>query len=241
MFSLRSFASSLAAAVLCVPALHAAPAEVRPPSTVEVTAESQVEVPADLAVLDFGVVTQAPTAAAAARQNSERMDGVLAAVRKALGAKAQLSTGTYSLRPDYAPPVPRDSGAPRVIGYTASNIVQLKTAELARLGDVIDLAIKAGANQVQRIAFTLNDSGAPHREALRDAVLKARGEAEAIAAAIGLKVTGVYSVVEQDTGVVRPLMREAMMARAESAPATPVEPGLIQVRARIVLTVEVAR
>jgi hypothetical protein len=36
-------------------------------------------------------------------------------------------------------------------------------------------------------------------------------------------------------------MREAMMARVDGAGATPVEPGSVPVRARVVLTVEIAR
>jgi len=202
-------------------------------------AETEVEVAPDLAVLDFGVVTQATTAAAAASQNSERMEAMLAAVRKALGPKARLSTGTYALRGNYT--TPRDGSEPRIAGYTATNVMQLKTAELARLGEVIDIAVWAGANQVQRIAFTLSDPAAAHHLALRDAVLKARSEAEVIAAALGVRIGTFHSLVEQDVGQVRPLMRNAMVGQAQSASVTPVEPGLIQVRARVVLTVLVER
>lgn len=221
------------------PAAHAAATESQPPSSIEVTAEAEVDVAPNLAVLDFGVMTQAPTAAAAAGQNSERMAAVLAAVRKTLGANARITTGTYTLRGNYT--TPRDGSAPRVTGYTATNVVQLKTSELARLGDVIDIAVQAGANQVQRIAFTLSDPAAPHRDALREAVLKARAEAEVIATALGLKISAFHSIVAQDMGQVRPLLRSAMVAQAESAPVTPVEPGLIQVRARVVLTMLVER
>lgn len=220
-------------------AVHAASAESRPASSIEVTAEAEVDVAPNLAVLDFGVVTQAPTAAAAAGQNSERMEAVLAAVRKALGANARITTGTYTLRGNYT--TPRDGSAPRIAGYTATNVIQLKSSELARLGDVIDIAVQAGANQVQRIAFTLSDPAAPHRDALREAVLKARAEAEVIATALGLRISAFHSIVAQDMGQVRPLLRSAMVAQAESAPVTPVEPGLIQVRARVVLTMLVER
>ena len=221
-------------------AAGAASAEPRRPPSIEVTADAEVEVPPDLALLDFGVTTQAETAAAAAKQNSERMSAVLGAVRKALGPSARLSTGTYALRPDYA--VARNGTAPpKITGYTATNVIQLRTAELPRLGEIIDLAIKAGANQVQRVTLTLSDAAPAQREALRDAVLKARGKAEAIAAALGLTISGVYTVVEQDFAPVRPLMRSAMVAQAEAAPVTPIESGLIQVRARVALTVEVAR
>jgi uncharacterized protein YggE len=210
----------------------------RPSSSIEVAAEAEVEAPADVAVIDLGVVTRAPTAAAAARDNGERMQAVLARVRTALGAKAQLSTGIYALNPVYSSP--RDGTEPRLTGYSATNVIHVKTNELTRVGEVIDVAIQAGANQVQRIAFTLSDQTGPRDAALRNAVLKARHEAEVIAAALGVKISGFRSAVVQDTGVVRPLMREAMMARADGAAATPVEPGSVPVRARVVLTVEIA-
>lgn len=233
--------SVLVAAGLMVAAQFANGASVEPrrPPTIEVTADAEVEVPPDVAVLDFGVTTRAETAAAAARQNGERMAVVIAAVRKALGPSTRLSTGTYALHPDYA--VARDGTPPRITGYTATNVVQLKTAELARVGEIIDTTIKAGANQVQRIALTLTDTAPAHRQALREAVLKARAKAEAIATALGLTISGVYTVTEQDPAPVRPLMRSAMVAQAESASTTPIESGVIQVHARVALTVEVTR
>jgi hypothetical protein len=46
--------------------------------------------------------------------------------------------------------------------------------------------------------------------------------------------------VAQDVGEVRPLFREAMVARSDAA-ATPVEPAVIHVRARVVLTLTIER
>jgi uncharacterized protein YggE len=223
--------------LLCCTARAAQP-DARPASSIEVSAEAEVEVAADVALIDVGVVTRAPTATAAARENGERMQAVLARIRNAFG-KAQLSTGMYALNPIYS--APRDGTEPKVTGYSASNVIHVKTSELTRVGDLVDISIQAGANQVQRIAFTLSDQTGPRDTALRDAVLKARHEAEIIAAALGVKITGFHSVVVQDSGVVRPLMREAMMARVDAAAATPVEPGSVPVRARVVLTVEIAR
>ena len=229
------------AVLLVVAPLSAGAAERRTPNnSIEVTGDARVEAPANLALLDFGVTTQADTAAAAARLNSERMEAVLAAVRRTLGAEARISTGAYSVRPVYAVQ-PRESGPPRVTGYEASNVAHLKTTALARVGETIDAAVSAGANQVQRLAFTLSDDRAQRREALRAAVLEAREKAQAIAAALGANAGAVRWVVEQDVGVVQPLVRQAMAMRAESAPLTPVEPGLVEVRARVVLNVEIAR
>ena len=237
MVNLRSL--TLAALFVVAP-FPAAAGERRAPNSIEVTAEARVEAPANLALLDFGVTTQADTAAAAARANSERMEAVLAAVRRTLGADARISTGAYSVRPVYAVQ-PREGGPPRVTGYEVSNVAHLKTAALTRVGETIDAAVGAGANQVQRLAFTLSDDRAQRREALRAAVVEAREKAQAIAAALGAAAGAVRWVVEQDVGVVQPLLRQAMAMRAESGPPTPVEPGLVEVRARVVMNVEIAR
>ncbi|MPZ43312.1 MAG: DUF541 domain-containing protein [Betaproteobacteria bacterium] len=205
---------------------------------IEVTGEAEVRVSPDTAQLAFGVTTRADNAAAAAQQNATRMEAVLDAVRKALGSGAQIGTGTYSLRAEHSSP--RDGTPARVTGYTASNIVRLETRELDRLGELIDVATQAGANQVQRIGFTLSDPAAARRGALRDAVADAQAEAEAIAAALGTTLGPVQSVVEQEMGPIRPFMQDAVMARAEAA-ATPIEPGMVSVRSRVLVRIQIAR
>jgi uncharacterized protein len=210
-------------------------AETRALPAIEVSGRGLVEAPPDLALLDFGVMTRAPTAEAAARENSIRMDAAVAAVRKALGPKAQIRTGSYALRPEHV--FPREGGVPKVTGYVATNVMQLRTPELARLGEIIDLAIKAGANQVQRVAFTLSDQSGAQRQALEQAVVQARSKAHSIAAALGLKLGPIHTIVEHELGDVRPLMLDAAVARAEVAPVTPLEPGLIEVRARVALSI----
>jgi uncharacterized protein len=225
---------TLCALLLPAIALGAA-GETRPTRSIEVTGEARVDVPPDLALADFGVVTQAETAEAAARENSSRMDRVVAALRKTAGADAQISTGAYSIRPVYTNP--NQKSEPRISGYNVSNTVHVRTKGLARFGALIDAAVQAGANQVQRLTFTLSDDSEPRRTALGRAAAQAREKAQSIAAALGLKPGRVQSVVEQDIGGVRPLIREAYAMQA-APPPTPIEPGAVEVRARVVLTVE---
>jgi uncharacterized protein YggE len=222
--------------VLLLPAVAlAAVGETRPARSIEVTGEARVDVPPDLALADFGVVTQAETAEAAARENSSRMERVVAALRKTAGPDAQISTGAYSIRPVYT--TPKERSEPRISGYNVTNSVHVRTKGLARFGALIDAAVQAGANQVQRLTFTLSDDSEPRRTALGRAAAQARDKAQSIAAALGLKAGRIQSVVEQDLGGVRPLVREAYAVQA-APPPTPIEPGAVEVRARVVLTIE---
>ena len=228
----------LAAVLLFALHVSAFAAESRVPSTIEVTAEAEVEAMPDMAIVELGVVAQAQTAAAAAQRNAEQMQAVLGALRKALGADTRIETSAYSVNPDYTRP--REGGSTQVVGYTARNTVRVMLNDLTRVGAVVDTAVKAGGNQVQRVTFTLREPATAQNEALRKAVQTARDKAHTAAAALGLQVTGIYNLVVQETGGVRPLFQEAAtFARAEAAAPTPVEPGRIQVRSRVTLTVRV--
>jgi len=205
---------------------------------IEVTALAEIKAAPDLAILEFGVVTRAETAAAAAQQNSTGMTSVLASLRQSIGPQARIGTGTYSLRTEYAPN--REGGEPRIGAYVANNNVRLETPELSRLGEFIDLAIKAGSNQVQRISFALSDPAKVRRIALREAVVQARSDAEAMATALSVKLGPVQSITNQEMGPVRPFMQDATVARG-SPVTTPIEPGQVSVQARVVVRLQIVR
>lgn len=206
------------------------------PPSIRVTGEATVTVQPDQARIDIGVTTQAQTAQAAAADNAQRLETALAELRRALGAGAEIKTISYSLNPDYR--YPKDGGKPTITGYTATNVVRVTLNDLTRVGQAIDAATRSGANQVHRLQFTLKDEQAAQSQALRAAAVKAKAEAEALAQALGLKIARVLSVVESSEGV-QPIMRDVMLARAEAAAPTPVEPGAIEVRAAVTLTVEI--
>jgi len=204
--------------------------------SVRVTGEATIVAAPDQAQIDFGVTTQAQTSHAAATENAQRAGAVLAALGRALGSKADIKTISYSLNPDYR--YPRDGGRPTIAGYTANNIVQVKTDKLEEVGQVIDTAMAAGANTIHRLQFSLKNKDTVVAQALRQAAMEAKSKAEALASALGLKILRVLSVSEQGPIAV-PIM-ERMIARAESAAAqTPIEPGTIEVRATVALTAEV--
>jgi len=210
------------------------------PATIQVTGQAQVSKTPDRVYIDIGVTTQAQKSEAAASENAARLSSVLAAVKAAAGPSAQLTTAQYSINPNYN--YPRDGGSPTLVGYTATNVVQVRLDDLRMIGKVIDGAARAGSNNVQDIRFALRDEETPRREALREAALNARQEADTLAGALGLRVVRVLSVEEQSPAAFRPLVyaQSMQLARAEAAPATPVEPGTVALNATVTLTMEVA-
>jgi hypothetical protein len=120
-------------------------------------------------------------------------------------------------------------------------VVQVRLDDLGRVGRVIDAATQAGSNNVQDIRFALRDEEMPRAEALREAAQNARRDADALAAALDLRVVRIRAVGEEAPEVrPMPLYAQRMSVAAAAAPATPVEAGTIDVSATVNLTVEVA-
>lgn len=209
------------------------------PATIQVTGRAKVSQIPDRVYIDIGVTTQAAKSEAAAARNASRLSAVVAALKRAAGPGAQLTTTEYSIAPNYN--YPRDGGTPTIVGYTVSNVVRIRLDDLHKIGAVIDAATQAGSNDVRDISFALRDERAPRNEALREAALDARQDAEVLAGALGVRIVRVLSVSEASpaVGPILPQTRQ-FTARVAAAPATPVEAGTIDINATVSLTVEVA-
>ena len=182
-------------------------------------AEGKVTAVPDLALLTLEVETQAPQAEAAAQENARRADTLLKALKQALVPDDQVKTLGYRLSPVYAP---KDKTAPPEIkGYQAVHRFQVKVKGPARLGAIIDLALKNGASGVNGPVWAHSRLEELQREAAVAALERARRLAEALAQAQGLKIKGVEKI---STGVhFIPIegRRDEAMAPGAAAPPPP--------------------
>lgn len=217
---------------------RAQPSEKRTgPPSVTASGEAVITVEPDQAEIDIGVVTQAKNAPDAARENADKLARVVTEIKKTLGKGDEVKTASYSLNPNYRYP---QGGKAELVGYTATNILRIRTGTLANVGKLIDGAMQSGANTIHRLIFNLKDEQNAQLQALRLASAKAKAKAEAMAEAMGLRVIAVLSITEGDRGV-RPIVvareRGAQMAATTAAP-TPVEAGTVEVRSSVTLTAE---
>jgi uncharacterized protein YggE len=206
------------------------------PRVIRVTAEATVHAVPDLAEIDLGVMTEAVTASEAASENAKRVDKVLGAIRGLAGVKAELKTVGYSVSPRYAES--KGGRPPAVAGYAAENVVRVRTGDLTQVSALIDAATGAGANDVRGLQFSRKDEDAVRAQALREAVAKAKLEAETIADSLGVKIGRVISAeTSAEPPIGRPMMAMAMKGAGE-ATHTPVEPGTIDMHASIAIAFE---
>ena len=218
---------SILAAALLLAAVPAAAqtGEVRPISgtRLDVVAAGEVTRVPDLVRINAGVVTQAPTAVEAIRQNAARMEAVRAALRGAGIADRDIQTSSVSLNPNYRY---AENQPPRLIGYQAANEVNVRFRDIARSGPILDALVAQGANQINGPMLTIDRPEEALDEARMQALTNARARAETYARSLGMRVARILSVSEAGIGPM-PLARVGMvrgMAANQDA-ATQIVPG----------------
>jgi uncharacterized protein YggE len=224
---------ALLAVLLLAPA---AAAQGAPPATVTVTAEATATGKPDVTNMDLSVVSEGKTAQAAAADNTRKMERLLAVLKKEVQPGGEVKTADYAVEPRYGPSTTQ--GPTLVVGYTVSNTLRVKLAGTAAAGKIIDLALKEGGNELRQVTFSIADPEPLHVQAVHAAVAKARRDADAIAGALGLRVTGVLSATEGQQGG-RPIPF-AQIAATKAAAAVPFEPGAVDVAAAVTVVFSTA-
>jgi uncharacterized protein YggE len=230
----RIIVSSLMA-VLAVAGLNLAPAlgaEPPSPPSISVSAEGKVMAIPDLARLTLEVETQTATAAAAAQENAQQADRVLQALKKVLKPEDKVRTLGYQLIPVRS--YKSKTSPPEIKAYRAVNRFEVKVMDVARLGTVIDAALKSGASQVKGPFWGHSRLEELQQQAAVNALERARGLAEALAKAAGVKIKGLNQI---STGIRFLAPRGAgeryLMARAASPSPTPIEVGEEEIKANV--------
>lgn len=212
-------------------------AEESPARVISAMGQATVSAKPDIAYVSLGVNTEAPTAAEAQAKNNTAMNAVMAALKQLGISNDDIRTSQFNLYPVYGEEKPVEPHMsprtqPKVVGYRANNSVTITVRALDRVGEVIDGCVKAGANQIQHVAFALKDEVKYRNQALEEAARASRVKAEAMAKGLGLTITGIKAVQEVSGG---PSVGYVMYDRVSAMPSAPapVAPGSIDVRAEV--------
>lgn len=199
-----------------------------PPRSITASGIGSVTTVPDRAHFSFGVQAQSRTASQALEAADVQLSRVVAALRAAGIAQADIQTEQISLSPRTS-----EDGV-QIVGYIAASSVSVRVRNLDRAGPVVDAAVGAGANQVYGPSLTRSDQAAVYRNALRAAYADARARAQALAEAAGVTLGAMSSTVEGGGNVPMPLA-----AAREDAKAT-VEPGTQEIQASVTVTFSVS-
>lgn len=200
------------------------------------TGEGIVQAVPDRAFVNITAESRAGNPREAQRKNTELMKPVQDKLRSAGIPAEAIRTTQYELQQEWD--FVNNKRVSR--GYVARNTVEVRVDNLDKLGELLDMAVTAGATSVSDIRFDLKDRAKLEREALRLAVADARARSDAAAAGAGQSVARVVRIEEH--GVVQPPqppmpMMRMSMAKEEQGDV-PIAAGQMELRARVTLTCE---
>jgi uncharacterized protein YggE len=191
----------------------------------------------DRAQVTFSVQTENTDVKAAQAQNAIRMAKVHDALLATGIPRDALKTTGYNIYPVY-----EDSNGilkPKIKTYRVTNSLTVTLHNVSQTGDVIDTAVANGINEADSIQFMLSDEKQQElrTEALKEAVTRAKSDADTISAAMGTTITGVQRAETGSSYSPVYYQNYAMDgASMKSAAATPIQSGDITVSASVTIS-----
>lgn len=183
----------LAFLLLAVAPAAAAPAKGASVTTITVMGQGSASHAPDFATVGAAILTTDDDSTKATSDNNSRYDALKAALAP-LGAEIETSYYNVNYNPAPQQPVPRPAGYYPRYGYTVSRQLQIKVTSIASIGAVVDAIIHTGSTSVSNVTYGVNDQRALFAVALKNAMLDARSQAEALATAAGVRVIHLKSV-----------------------------------------------
>ncbi|MFJ7437491.1 SIMPL domain-containing protein [Methylorubrum thiocyanatum] len=204
---------------------------------IRVIGRASQEVAPDFASVEIGVESRGATPAAALDAASQAAKGIVATAKEMGVAEADIGTSAVTLQPRIKNVrLPDGTMGEREDGYTASNRVRVRLAEMGRLGDLMRRTLDSGANRIQGISFGLRDPAAADAAVQVAAVKDAKAQAERIAEATGVKLGSVIAIDSPPrTESPRPMPYGLAMKAAapRGRTAVPVVAGSIETSAEV--------
>lgn len=189
-------------------------------SWISVIATGEETITPDTAVVSLTVSGSGKELAKTRDDVNRRASSVLARLRETGIAEADVQAPDTVIQPEYD-----YSKGQRLTGYRVARHVTVRVRGLARLGEVLDGVVAAGANEVGGTQMSAADPSATEHAALARAVEAAHAKAEAIAAAAGVSLGPLVRVEEEQTHGGPPIPRMRMAMAEDTGAPTEIAAG----------------
>lgn len=197
---------------------------------IEVFGEGRVAVVPDQAIITLGVMTEGQNLEAIQKENNEKIANIIRSLLDLGIPKENIKTAEFRIDTvyDYV------DGRQVFRGYRITHLLQVTINQVGLTGRVVDTAVAQGANTISNIQFTLSKPTAVYNQALSLAYKDSLLKATTLATTMGVALSKVpASVQELSQGTVPPVPFQTDL-RAK-APATPIQPGEVEVVARVLV------
>lgn len=178
-------------------------------NVITVSGQGKVSAAPNLATISFTISEDANTAADAQDAAAKKTNVALALLKDLGIADKDVKTSSYNVYPKYSqqqpcvyyqtangimPPCPATES--KIIGYTASQTVDVKVRDLTKTGDVLSKLGSAGVSNIYGPNLTIENADDLTAEARKDAIDKARAQANQLASQLGVRIVRLVNYSE---------------------------------------------
>lgn len=169
---------------------------------ITVTETGEAYAKPDLAIVDLSVVTEKLNLSDALEANAKYMNNTINLVKNEGVEEKDLKTTRFSISPryeyydDYWYKVDYATGHRTLVGYEVTQTLQVKIRDMAKIGEILEGATAAGANQIGDLYFTIDKQDELKKQAREDAVKKAKDKAKEMASQAGVRLARIVNISE---------------------------------------------
>ena len=202
-------------------------------NVINVVGKGEISVTPDIAYLSIGVDTEANTAQSAQQANSAIMQKLNKLLKDTWGiADKDVKTSQFYVQPSYTY---SEKEGQKIKGYSAHHVLTVSYRDLSKLGQLLDAASKAGANNINNVQFSVENRDQYETQVIEKAMANADLKAGSIAKAAKRQLGIVLVVSQGDASNPVVYYEQNAMSKAmdTGSGATEVEAGEIKVSTQL--------
>ena len=205
--------------------------------------EGVYEATPDTVIINLGVQREGLTAEDAQNALRKGLSSVLEALKPLNIPNENIKTDSYSLYPVYKQRKDASGGnyeTEDIDRYRTYIRLSIEVYQIPQVGKIADTAIKAGANRVENISFTLKDNTTAKTEALKLAVNNAQQKAELLAERFNVELLSPIQIEEGYSYGASRLRNTSMIMAEASAAGFNLPEGKVVINSQVNVIYEIA-
>ena len=214
--------------------------EIESKNTITVSDKGEVYARPDLAITTFSVTTEKKTVSQAMNENAEKMNAVIDFIKEQEVEDKDLKTTSFNIYPRYEWYEKTQfypQGRRVLVGYEVRQSLQVKIRDMEKIGEIIQGATDAGANQVGDLQFTIDNEDEFKKQARGQAIEKAKDKAKELASQLGVKLVRITNFSESGIVPRYYALEEALGKGAGEVPQ--IEVGENKIEVNVTITYEI--
>ncbi len=165
---------------------------------ITVSGKGEVIATPDIASFSFTVSEEAPVVSDAQTKATEKMNGILAYLKKSDIADKDVKTVSYTIYPryDYQNSTSYMPSKQILAGYVVSQTIEVKVRKMESAGAILTGIGEFGADNISGLDFSVDKQEDLARDARDKAITDARDQAKKLANALGVSLGSITSFYE---------------------------------------------